>query len=205
MCFYNCKRGKEIPTVCDRHIGLVHHFVLFQGKNNGGGYFFFGYDVLSLEWEYGIMKKNIRIKERRDDMKIEEGSVIMVHENGLAEVKVGRHSDCIACGACPGSDNIVVMVVDPIGVKVGQQVKFEMREMNVIMGAFVCFILPLLLIGLGAIGGYYYGLSTGVEEVHFAVFGGIVGLVIGVVLMKWFDRTFRTDDTIKPKIIEICE
>ena len=45
------------------------------------------------------MKKNIRIKERRDDMKIEEGSVIKVHENGLAEVKVGRHSDCIACGA----------------------------------------------------------------------------------------------------------
>ena len=33
-------------------------------------------------------------------MKIEEGTIISIKEQGTAEIKVGRHSDCIACGAC---------------------------------------------------------------------------------------------------------
>ena len=33
-------------------------------------------------------------------MKIEEGTIISIKEKGTAEIKVGRHSDCIACGAC---------------------------------------------------------------------------------------------------------
>ena len=53
-------------------------------------------------------------------MKIEEGTIIAIKEAGSAEIKVGRHSDCIACGACDGADNIVVTAVDPLGVKVGQ-------------------------------------------------------------------------------------
>ena len=32
-------------------------------------------------------------------MKIEEGTIIAIKEAGSAEIKVGRHSDCIACGA----------------------------------------------------------------------------------------------------------
>lgn len=32
-------------------------------------------------------------------MKIEEGTIVSILEDGTAEVKVGRHSDCIACGA----------------------------------------------------------------------------------------------------------
>ena len=50
-------------------------------------------------------------------MKIEEGTIISIKEKGTAEIKVGRHSDCIACGACEGAENIVVTAVDPLGVK----------------------------------------------------------------------------------------
>ena len=78
-------------------------------------------------------------------MKIEEGTIISIKEKGTAEIKVGRHSDCIACGACEGAENIVVTAVDPLGVKVGQHVKFEFRDVNIVIGAFICFVMPLLV------------------------------------------------------------
>ena len=84
-------------------------------------------------------------------MKIEEGTILSIEEDGLAEVKVGRHSDCMACGACPGAEHIVVKALNPIGAEVGQHVKFEVREVNIVIGAFVCFIMPLIVAGLGAV------------------------------------------------------
>ena len=55
-------------------------------------------------------------------MKIEEGTIVGINDNGLADVKVGRHSDCMACGACDGAQNIVVQALNPVGAEVGQQV-----------------------------------------------------------------------------------
>ena len=74
-------------------------------------------------------------------MKTEEGIVTAVKDDGLAEVKVGRHSDCIACGACPGAENITVTARNGVGAAVGQRVTFEVREVNIVVGAFVCFIM----------------------------------------------------------------
>ena len=89
-------------------------------------------------------------RKKGDFMKIEEGTIIAIKEAGSAEIKVGRHSDCIACGACDGADNIVVTAVDPLGVKVGQHVRFEFRDVNIVIGAFICFVMPLLVCAAGA-------------------------------------------------------
>ena len=56
-------------------------------------------------------------------MKIEEGTIVSILEDGTAEVKVGRHSDCIACGACDGASDIVVTALNPVNAQEGQHVK----------------------------------------------------------------------------------
>lgn len=137
-------------------------------------------------------------------MKIEEGTILSIEEDGLAEVKVGRHSDCMACGACPGAEHIVVKALNPIGAEVGQHVKFEVREVNIDIGAFVCFIMPLIVAGLGAVAGHWIGLSQGMDAMQAAIVGGIVGFLIGVVGVKLFDRSLTNDINAKPKIIEVC-
>ncbi len=137
-------------------------------------------------------------------MKIEEGTILSVEENGLAEVKVGRHSDCMACGACPGAEHIVVKALNPVGAQVGQHVKFQVREVNVIIGAFVCFIMPLLVAAAGAAAGHWIGAASGWDTVYAAAIGGSAGLIIGVVGVKLFDRSLTNDLNAKPKIIEIC-
>ncbi|KMO86825.1 polyunsaturated fatty acid synthase PfaA [Megasphaera cerevisiae DSM 20462] len=136
-------------------------------------------------------------------MKTEEGTILSVDDNGCVEIKVGRHSDCIACGACPGAESIVVTALNPVGAQVGQHVKFEVREVNVVIGAFVCFVMPLLIAAAGAFAGHWVGLSNGFDAVQAAIVGGIIGFVIGAVGVKLFDRSLTNDVAAKPKITEI--
>ena len=137
-------------------------------------------------------------------MKIEEGTNIAIKEAGSAEIKVGRHSDCIACGACDGADNIVVTAVDPLGVKVGQHVRFEFRDVYIVIGAFICFVMPLLVCAAGAFAGHFLALSQGFDTIQTAVIGGVIGFMIGAVGVKLFDRSLSKEESSKPKIIEIC-
>lgn len=138
-------------------------------------------------------------------MKIEEGTILSIEKDGIAEIKVGRHTDCIACGACSGAENIVIKAQNPIGAKVGQHVKFEVREVNIVIGAFVCFVMPLLVAVLGAFIGYWYSNTQGIDYVQYAIIGGIVGFLLGAVGVKLFDRSLTNDINAKPKITAICE
>ena len=137
-------------------------------------------------------------------MKIEEGTILSIEEDGLAEVKVGRHSDCMACGACPGAEHIVVKALNPIGAEVGQHVKFEVREVNIVIGAFVCFIMPLIVAGLGAVAGHWIGLSQGMDAMQAAIVAVSSDFLSALSVVKLFDRSLTNDINAKPKIIEVC-
>ena len=136
-------------------------------------------------------------------MKVEEGTIISLLDNGLAEIKVGRHSDCIACGACDGANDIVVKALNPVGAKVGQHVSFELRETNIVVGAFVCFIMPLLVAVIGAFLGDLAGQNGSVDTVQAEIVGGIAGFCVGLIGVKLFDRSLSNDDKVKPKVIQI--
>ncbi len=83
-------------------------------------------------------------------MKQEQGLVIEL-KDGLARIKVGRHTECVSCGACPSSQHVMVEAINPLGAKPGQRVKFELQEQHMLTGAFVVFVLPLLCAALGAV------------------------------------------------------
>lgn len=138
-------------------------------------------------------------------MKVEEGTVVSVFTDGSAEVKVGRHSDCIACGACEGAKDIVVTAVNKVNAKEGQHVKFEFHDTNIVVGAFICFVMPLLLAAAGAIIGYFVSGSFGTDPVRSEVVGAIVAFCIGLGGVKYFDRSLSKSEKSKPKVIEIIE
>ena len=138
-------------------------------------------------------------------MKVEEGTVVSVFADGSAEVKVGRHSDCIACGACEGAKDIVVTAVNKVNAKEGQHVKFEFHDTNIVVGAFICFVMPLLLAAAGAIIGYFVSGSFGPDAVRSEVVGAIVAFCIGLGGVKYFDRSLSKSEKSKPKVIEIIE
>ena len=126
---------------------------------------------------------------------IEEGVIIGL-KGKMAEIKVGRHEDCSGCGACGSAKNISTVVYNEIGAKVGDRVKFSMPEENIVTGAFVVVVLPLIFAGIGAAVAFIF-----LEEYvpHLA----IVFFLLSLIFVKLYDKKKRHDLKYNAKIIEI--
>ena len=80
-----------------------------------------------------------------------------------------------------------------------------MREVNIVIGAFVCFIMPLLVAAAGVFIGRLVAQSQAMDVVNLEIAGGIIGFLIGVVGVKLFDRKITNDANARPKIVEVVQ
>jgi len=135
-------------------------------------------------------------------MKTEQGLVIEVVGNS-ARIKVGRHSDCKNCGACPGSESLILEANNEIGAKPGQRIILEIKETNVLRAAFIVFILPLIALFIGVMLGGIIGQYIGVNKFMFQVIGGVVIFALSIVVVKYFDKASAANEKSKPVIIRI--
>jgi sigma-E factor negative regulatory protein RseC len=137
-------------------------------------------------------------------LKKEEGYILETNDR-TAKVRLGRHSDCIACGACPSAKNIVVEAQNPLQARAGQKVVLGVQEKNVIQAAFMVFIMPLLAAAVGAWCGAGIADVWGVEPVHGAIFGAFVLLGVAWAGMKSYDRQMAKRHDRKPVIVAIVD
>jgi len=136
-------------------------------------------------------------------MRREETGIVIETSQNKAKVKASRHGDCENCGVCPGDNAMVVDVQNPIDAKVGQRVAFEIEEANMLLAAFVVYILPLLAILAGAIGGGVLGDNLGQNVLACQIGGGIIFFAIAVVYMKRYDHAVKKNDRLLPEITKI--
>jgi sigma-E factor negative regulatory protein RseC len=133
--------------------------------------------------------------------KQQEGIVIeLIGE--MAKVKTSRHNDCENCGACPGN-SFVLEVRNSIGAKIGQHVIVEVQEIGMLKAAFIVYVLPLLAIFAGAVGGYYLAEYLYQTALWFEVSGGLIAFIFSVLYIKYFDSSARTDAKMQPVIVKI--
>jgi len=135
-------------------------------------------------------------------MKTEEGLVIET-EGNIARIKAGRHNDCKNCGACPGDSDIIVCAKNQKGAVPGQRVVFEVKGTNAVIGAFIVFVLPLIAVFVGIILGRLIGQVVAGHSVVFEIMGGIIGLIIAIVYVKFFDHYANGSDKSQPSILQI--
>lgn len=106
-------------------------------------------------------------------------------ENGMAEVIRIRESacsgDCHKCSGCGAqSETMILTVHNPIGAKAGDMVVIESATGPVLKAAAMLYILPVVLFLLG----YLVGENLWALGPVF----GILGIVLGLVLVKLYDR-----------------
>ncbi|WP_309249433.1 SoxR reducing system RseC family protein [Clostridium estertheticum] len=109
------------------------------------------------------------IKEEEEEE--EEGIIIEIYENNIAKVKVGRHNECKNCGACQGDNSVVIEAKNPIGAKTGQKISFQMKDTNMLMAAFVVYIVPLVAVVLGILIGQVIAAKLGYSVRGFQIGG----------------------------------
>lgn len=135
-------------------------------------------------------------------MKTEQGLVIEVN-NDVAKIKVGRHSDCKNCGACPGSESIIISANNKIGAKPGQRVSFEVKEANFLGATFIVFILPLFALFIGVMLGEFIGKNLGVSIPMFQVIGGVFALALSIGIIRKVDKAVKVNKKSMPVIVKI--
>ena len=106
-------------------------------------------------------------------------------ENGTAEVIRVRESacsgDCHKCSGCGAQQQTMVMTVqNPIGAKAGDMVVIESATGPVLKAAAMLYILPLVLF----LAGYLAGEHLWAKGPIF----GLAGIVLGLALVKLYDR-----------------
>lgn len=137
-------------------------------------------------------------------MKTEEGIVIEI-DGKISKVRMGKHSNCKDCGACPGSDAAIITADNRIGAKLGQRVSVELQESNVLIGAFVIFVLPLIFIFIGITTGKELGGLLGASEIISEFIGGGAFSIVVIAVIKLFDQFVAKKDKDIPVILKVAK
>lgn len=128
-------------------------------------------------------------------MNTEEGVIIEINDK-IASVRVGRHENCTACGACASAKNVIVEANNDIGAKVGERVKFILPKENILVGAFIVFVFPLLFAGIGAIFAYYC-------ITEYIIQTSVLFFLISLFFVKMYDTKKGKELSSKARITEI--
>lgn len=124
----------------------------------------------------------------------ELGTVIET-EGETAQVKVGKHAECSACGACASAKNAVVTVSNKIGAKIGDRVKFETPDENILLGAFMVFMFPLVFTAIGTTFAYFFIFEYIIQTALFS-------FLISLLFVKMYDTYKGKELLMKSRIIE---
>lgn len=116
------------------------------------------------------------------------GQVVELKEENKAVVKVRPTLSCENCGRCGGffgdpekKQDHLVEVLNPIGAGKGQLVRLEARPTEVLMAAFMLYLLPLVALLIGLFAGRSIALIQGLSG-SADLWGLGTGLVFMVLL-----------------------
>lgn len=137
-------------------------------------------------------------------MKREEEGIVVEVQGSIAFVRASRHGDCKNCGACPGDNAMTVEAQNPVGAQAGQRVAFEIQEANMLLAAFIVYIMPLLAIFIGAVGAGVLAQRMGQTAlVAYQVGGGLLAFIIAVLLIKMYDKFVKNNEKMQPVVTRI--
>lgn len=129
-------------------------------------------------------------------MKIQEGTVIEVID-GIAKVIVKNQNEDL------GKSEVILNVKNQIKAKSGQRVALDVKGTGPLKAAFITFLLPLIMIFIGAALGEWIALKYYKDVQTFQIVGGCIGFILSILNVKVFDKNIKTNDKMMPIIIRI--
>jgi sigma-E factor negative regulatory protein RseC len=137
---------------------------------------------------------------------IEESAVVISCTGEFADIETERKSSCGGCsanGVCGvgvlakvfGRRRSIVRVVNSINAKEGDRVIVGLQDGALVRGSFVFYIVPILTMIAGAIFSDMFAVWVGLTTTEpFSIFGGLLGLMFGLLLARRFSETVSTDE-----------
>ncbi len=76
----------------------------------------------------------------------------------------------------------------------GENLKVKKKHTNMLLAAFMIFILPIILVFTGAFIGGVMGGNIHDSNTTFQIIGGIIGFVLSAIIVKAFDKHSKVDE-----------
>jgi sigma-E factor negative regulatory protein RseC len=125
---------------------------------------------------------------------LETRAIIMQVEGRYALVQASRANGCELCnGKGCGTSKLSQLfcgkprrfqVDNPINAVVGDEVIISIAEGAILRGVGVVYLLPLVLLVMGALPGSFW-IAQPEQREGYAALGALLGLVAGFVIAKW--------------------
>lgn len=138
------------------------------------------------------------------------GLVIGNEIDGRARIIVDRKGACsgchttgAGCRSCLSSAKMESLVLNPVGAQSGDVVQVSLKSMNLLAGAALLYVLPVLTLLVGALIGSAESAVAGWNGATAAVLGGGIGLAIGFGLVMGLDRCTWVRRRLAPRITAV--
>ncbi|MDK2798687.1 MAG: sigma-E factor negative regulatory protein RseC [Clostridiales bacterium] len=127
--------------------------------------------------------------------------VVISIKNDTAMVQIKRTSacggKCETCGGCEVSSQ-KVEAYNTVGAKVGQVVRLDMKDTQVLFAAFMVYIVPLIMLFIG----YAIGYSLFINEI-VGVISGLLLLVASFLVIKRIDKKLGKSSKYRLQITQV--
>jgi len=142
---------------------------------------------------------------------IEETGIVTKTEGLMASVAVQKKGTCEGCaikGVCETQgEGSEIEAINPIHAKVGQTVKVSIKPQVYLKGTMLVYGIPLVALIAGAIFGKNIGETyfRGTNSDLIAALVGFGALILSLLLIKIWTRSFETKTEYKPVIEEVLK
>ena len=145
---------------------------------------------------------------------ITENAIVVAIENNETWIETQRKSACGQCSANKGCGTSVLSkvignklskmkAINKIDALVGDEVVVGLNEKNLLKGAFMMYMLPLLFLFLFSFLGQFIAesLQFNNSELLVIIFAGL-GFYLGMKRVKFFSASVNKDENYQPVILK---
>lgn len=138
---------------------------------------------------------------------MDELGYVVALQKEYAVVNIKRHSACGSCHACEmgksGKDEINISVKNDLDAQVGDSVQVQMYAPDILMAAFVVYMIPLLALLGGITGTYLLGKRMGGINEWTMILAGFVCLALSLGYVRYKDKKLSKSNRFEPKMIKV--
>ncbi len=139
------------------------------------------------------------------------GEVYEVNDDdGMAKIRVKKHSSCKSCGGCGilsagGGTEVTMEVPNPIGAKVGEFVRISVETNKVILASLIVYVIPVIALVIAMYITQRVAIGSGYTETAevMSIGVGFVAMVLTFAVIRILDKRIEKTRKFKPAITEI--
>lgn len=140
-----------------------------------------------------------------------KGRITATSPDGWAEVLVERSDACSNCEsaqfchALSDCSKIKTKVINTADARAGDLVVIRLNTGVVLRGAFILYIVPIVVMLLGAVSGYDFSGGLGMNPTFAAMIFAFAGLALGFLIPAFFSRTLSARQKLTPVVTRILK